>query len=179
MAFWSKIRGTFETIFQIGKNGPQIRNSSGALEARDSSDAAYAIMRGLDPVGAQDFVTKTYFDTNNAAAQGLTYVSLALSTSGVVSVGTIPNNATIRDVVLKVSSAYNGGATWAFARTGGGASIMASGDNDALTVGEYHVPQVTSWGSTGDPTVTATLTGTPSSGAATLLIGYVTPTSIN
>lgn len=61
---WSKIRGTFETIFQLGKGGPQVKANSGAVELRNSTDAAFVIGRGADPVGDDDFVTKRYGDAN-------------------------------------------------------------------------------------------------------------------
>lgn len=63
MSLWSKIRGTVETIFQIGLGGPQIKNNSGVVEARNAADSAYAIVRGATPVGNNDLATKTYVDT--------------------------------------------------------------------------------------------------------------------
>lgn len=52
MSLYSKLRGTAETLFQLGFGGPQWKNVSGppvAIEARDTSDAAYVIVRGADP----------------------------------------------------------------------------------------------------------------------------------
>lgn len=63
MSLWSKIRGTIETIFQIGLGGPQLKNNSGAIEARNAGDSAFAVVRGAAPVGDNDLVTKTYADT--------------------------------------------------------------------------------------------------------------------
>ncbi len=37
-----KIRGIVNTIFQIGIGGPQLKNSSGVLEVKNSADSAYA-----------------------------------------------------------------------------------------------------------------------------------------
>lgn len=69
MAFFSKIRGTFYTLLQLGgKAGAQWKSVAGPImEARNATDAAYIIVRGLNPVGAQDFATKTYVDTANTA----------------------------------------------------------------------------------------------------------------
>ena len=62
MALYSKLRGTFETLWQIGKGGPQWKNNAGPLEARNATDAAFQIVRGATPVGADDLVTKAYAD---------------------------------------------------------------------------------------------------------------------
>jgi hypothetical protein len=56
MSLYRKIRGTIETIFQLGLGGPQLKNNAGAIEARNSADAAFAIMRGATAVAASDLV---------------------------------------------------------------------------------------------------------------------------
>lgn len=54
------------------KGGPLLRNVSGVIEARNAADSAYAIVRGLTPVGNTDLTTKLYvdgaIDTDVAAA---------------------------------------------------------------------------------------------------------------
>jgi hypothetical protein len=42
MSLYSKVRGTFETLFQLGKGGPQLKNNSGTVLFRNSADSAYA-----------------------------------------------------------------------------------------------------------------------------------------
>lgn len=56
MSLWSKIKGTIETAFQIGLGGPLVKNSSGTIEARNSADTAYAIVRAAEPAGTNDVV---------------------------------------------------------------------------------------------------------------------------
>lgn len=64
MSLFSKIRGTLETIFQLGgPTGPNLKNNSGAVEARNSADSAFAVMRAASPVGDNDVANKTYVDT--------------------------------------------------------------------------------------------------------------------
>jgi hypothetical protein len=63
MAFLSKIRGTFEALFQVGKGGPQLKNNGGVVELRSAGDTAFVITRAADPTGADDLVTKRYGDT--------------------------------------------------------------------------------------------------------------------
>ena len=181
MGFFSKIRGTFETLFQIGKGGPQVKNNAGVVEMRDPADAAFVITRGLAPVAANDYVTKGHFDANNDAATGVTVVRMPLAIATKVSTGTVPDNAEIVDAWIQVTTAYDAGALFDIKRTGdAGVAPMGTGDSDLATVGTYHVPQDrVNWGSTGLGTVTATLTNIPTVGVAELFIAYVTPTDIS
>ena len=181
MSFISKIRGTFETLFQIGKNGPNVKNNAGVIEMRTAADDAFVITRGLAPVSDDDFVTKKHFDDNNSAATGLTLVEMPLALATKISTATIPDNATIEYAYIRVETAYDASALWNVQRTGDApVAPMATGDSDPLVVGTYHVPQDdTNWGSTGAGTVTATLTNSPTVGAATLVIAYSTPNDIS
>lgn len=58
-----KLRGIIGSILQIGNGGPQLEDESGAIAARDASDAAYARMRAATPVSPDDVATKRYADT--------------------------------------------------------------------------------------------------------------------
>jgi hypothetical protein len=62
VAAWRKLAGVVGNLFQIGLGGPQIKNNGGVLEHRNAGDSAFAIARGLDPVGADDLTTKRYVD---------------------------------------------------------------------------------------------------------------------
>ncbi len=42
MPILSRLAGTFQTAFQLGKGGPKLKNNSGALEARNAADTSYA-----------------------------------------------------------------------------------------------------------------------------------------
>ena len=63
MSLWSKIAGTIESVFQLGLGGPKIKNASGAVEARNSADNAYVVVRGADPVGNNDLTTRKWVET--------------------------------------------------------------------------------------------------------------------
>jgi hypothetical protein len=45
MSVYSKLRGTIETLFQLGLGGPNLKNNGGAVEARNAADGAFAIVR--------------------------------------------------------------------------------------------------------------------------------------
>jgi hypothetical protein len=179
MAWWEKITGTISSYFQIGLQGPRVKNNAGNIDARNAGDTAYVNVRGLDPVANNDFVTLEYFNAHNEGAAGLEYVTLTLAQATVVSTGTIPGGSVIRDAFINVTTPYNGTTpTFAITITTGGATVMATTDSDLTTNGQYDVPQVTSVGSTS--TITATFAGAGvSAGAALLYIGYMTPISIN
>jgi len=63
MSLWSKVRGTIESVFQLGLAGPQLKNNSGVIEARNVNDSAFVIVRGNSPVADNDLTTKQYVDT--------------------------------------------------------------------------------------------------------------------
>ncbi len=48
---------------QLGKGGPKVKNNSGAIEARNAADNAYAVFRVGDPVGLNDAVNRRYLET--------------------------------------------------------------------------------------------------------------------
>jgi len=57
--------GTSESYLQIGLAGPRLKRSTDALEARTYDDSAYAILRGLAPVGENDLSHKQYTDSKD------------------------------------------------------------------------------------------------------------------
>jgi hypothetical protein len=180
MPFFSKLRGTFETLFQLGKGGPNLKNNAGIIEHRNNADAAFVIARALDPVAANDLVTLGYFNANNAAAQGVNVAKMPLLLATKVSTAAIPNSATVVATFLDITTAYDAGATWLIRRTGDAGKVLHGvADNDAAVIGTYDVPQALDWGVTGAGTVTATLAGVPTVGAAMIYIFYTTPTDIS
>jgi hypothetical protein len=182
MSFFSKIRGTFETLFQIGKGGPQVKNNGGNLDVRNPTDTGYVIVRGADPVGNNDLVTLEYFNANNEGAAGLLVVTMPLAQATKISSLSIPNNAIVSWCIIAVTTAYNGTTpTFAITRTGDPTTILQNtGDSDLTTIDVYEVPQVQTWGTTGTGTVTATFAGSGvTTGAATLYIAYSIPNNIS
>jgi len=60
--------GIVGNTFQIGKGRARLRTLTSAIaEVRNSADSAYAILRGASPVGVDDYATKNYVDTADAA----------------------------------------------------------------------------------------------------------------
>lgn len=48
---------------ELGKGGPRLKDAGGVVEARNSGDTTYAVVRGGEPSGASDLATKNYVDT--------------------------------------------------------------------------------------------------------------------
>lgn len=79
MSLWAKIRGTAETIFQLGLGGPQWNANAGAIEAKNAADNAFAIVRGATAVGASDLVPLAQLPSG---AGRLLKVTLVTASSG-------------------------------------------------------------------------------------------------
>jgi len=72
MALYENIRGTISALWQLGLSRAQFKSTAtGELEARNSADSAYAIMRGATPVGADDLTPKFYVDSATAAVASM------------------------------------------------------------------------------------------------------------
>ena len=63
MSIFQKIKGTIESVWQIGLGGPLFKDNSGVLEARNAADSDYVRLKALAPVDDNDLVTKKYADT--------------------------------------------------------------------------------------------------------------------
>ncbi len=194
MSLFSKIRGTIETIFQVGLGGPQLKKSAGAaLDVRDNADAAYAVVRVATPAGNQDASTKAYTDAGDAASvatsEAYTDAAVAgISVAGVVreirmalalagtttSVTNIPANAIVNYVAVKVGTQYSAGATVSIGQTGSLALLMATTDSLLQSTDTFEVSCDVPWGAGALPVV-ATLAGAPAAGAGFVFVRYTVP----
>ena len=129
-AFFSRLRGTIETILQIGRGGPQLKDVAGVITMRDATDAANARAAGADPTaGSQQFATAAYAE-NYATAQAAAAQAAAIATAnaGTVkvikiaivadgvktqfdSVTTLPVGYLVEKVRAKASIAFSAGTT--------------------------------------------------------------------
>lgn len=88
MAKYSDLRGTNQTLFQLGLGGLQFKNEGPdtALAARKSDDSGYAIMRGAPAVGSNDFVVLS--QVSGGASVGTFAARPAAGTSGRIYIAT-------------------------------------------------------------------------------------------
>ncbi len=194
MSLFSKIRGTIETLFQIGLQGPQLKKSSGsALDVRDNADGAYAVVRVATPVGGQDATTRAYTDAGDVASvatsEAYTDTAVAgISVAGVVreirfpialgattsSATSIPANAIVNYVAVKIGTQYSAGATVSVGQTGSLALLMATTDSLPQSTDMFEVSCDVPWGAGALPVV-ATIAGAPAAGAGFVIVRYTVP----
>lgn len=115
MSLYQKVRGTIETIFQLGLGGPQLKANGGAIETRNAADNAMAVHRGLDPVGLTDFTTKLYVD------QVATRTIVVAQADGSVA---IPNNTGVERFLVVSTSGVNANIGDLLFDNGTGSGVM-------------------------------------------------------
>src|SRR5438445_644719 len=145
MSLFSKIRGTIETIFQLGLGGPQIKNNGGVIEHRNAADNAFVISRGLDPAAANDLVTKGYADANYGS-NAVKTIRFVIGTVTSSSVTLIPANSIIQSCEVKITTPYSAGGTIAVGQTGTVGLLQATTDNNPQSTDMFEVEQDTAWG---------------------------------
>jgi hypothetical protein len=169
---FSRLLGTTATKFQIGQgNCGWSAPDATHLENR-TAGGAFAITRGADPVGANDYVTlgsipsltegvnvAVRFAITNAAAQN--------------SVSSLPALAVILRAFLDITTPYSAGATITVGTAAVPAAFMDTGDSTPQTNDLYDAPQdvVTTLGGT----VLVTVAGAPAAGAGTCCVVYCKP----
>ena len=171
MSLWSKIRGTIETIFQIGLGGPQWKNNAGVIEATNPTNTGFVITRGLTPVNPNDYATKNYVDSQVGGGADVLLIRFALGTATASSATSIPLGAIVLDASLDVTTPYSGGATISLGQAGSVTEFQLTTDNNPQANGLYEVVQDTVAASLNP--VLATVGGAPAAGAATVLVKYV------
>jgi len=96
------------------------------------------------------------------------------TTSGIVSTTSIPTNSEIREATVVVTSAYTSGATIQAQINGGTPlTVIDTTESDATATGTYIKPQVTVVGSINAGTVIVNIGGSPSAGAAKVIVKWV------
>lgn len=170
------IRGIAGTIFSFGFGSTkvQIKNDSGAFEMRNNDDTAYVITRGLDPVGAQDYVTKAYGDANYAGeATAVKVIQFSIALVSVGSTATIPTGAQVFKAQLDIDTAYDNSATIDLGNAATADLILDQTENDPSFVASYLKEQNTNWPLTEN--VEAVVGNAPTVGASTATVWYAEP----
>jgi len=78
------VASTTSTKFQIdsANSGPQLKNSSGVMQVRDSGDAAFAKLSVLTPTADENAVTKAYADAMSTGHISIIPLSYSSITQG-------------------------------------------------------------------------------------------------
>jgi hypothetical protein len=171
MSLYSKIRGTIETLFQLGLQGPQLKNNAGVVEVRDPTDTGFVITRGADPVGPNDYVTKQSITGLPGVVNLIRYAIGTGATQD--SVTSIPATAVVTDCRLDVTTPYSVGATISIGQPGSLTEFQLTTDNLPQAAGLYQVIQDTLVAGAG--VVRTTIAGAPAAGAGFVLVEYAIP----
>ena len=123
MGLFTKVRGTIETLWQLGLGGPQWKNNASVIEARNSADSGFVVTRTATPASENDAAVKMYADLDNEpAAPGTTYSNTITAgqvtqevwkrTAGLTNLKTIDYTYTAGKVDTEVRKVYaSDGAT--------------------------------------------------------------------
>jgi hypothetical protein len=91
MGLFKKMKGIIGSSFKIGLAGPQLKDDSGSIAARNEDDTAYVEVKGLAGTTENSFITKKQFET--AAYAGIVGRQADTSVS-------IPNNTASKGLVV-------------------------------------------------------------------------------
>lgn len=173
MSVYDKIRGTIETLFQLGLGGPNLKNNTGVVELRNAADVAFVKGRGAPAVGADDFVT---FAQAGGAAQEVRFIISGATGAGTTDSATsLPAGSRVIRTIVDVTVAFDGGGTISVGTAGSAAQFQATTDNLATAIGTY-MSDAQDLAPVGAPTaVRATKGGAPTVGAATIIVLYTVP----
>jgi len=146
MSLYQKIRGTLETILQLGLGGPNVKNNSGVVEFKNAADSALVIARGLTPAGATDLATKAYVDGLDTPSAVRT-IRFTIDTTGAqASATSIPANARVLMTSVEVTTPYTAGGTITVGSATAPTLLQAITDNDPQTADTYRLEHDIDWG---------------------------------
>jgi len=159
--------GTTSATWQLAApTGPQLSNNAGVIEARNAALSAFVNVRGLAPVGANDFAIKGYVDAGLAAITIPTLTGVATTngcltaTGGIYSWGTCGggggSSVTGTGIWYSAGGTLNGAAV---SLSGDGTLGALSGSNLPLTLATVNATTGTFGNTTTIPVVTVNAKG--------------------
>src|SRR5437868_14178966 len=127
MSLFQRLAGSVASFFHIGgPAGPGLNANGAALEARNSANAAFAVLRGATPVAANDLVTLGSLE--GGLPGEVQCVRFALGTGAAqASVTGLPAGAIVLRAELNVTVPYSGGTTITVGSSGTATLLMAAG----------------------------------------------------
>lgn len=157
---------------QIGGGGPILKNDSGTIQARNAADNAFAKVQIADAAADDDALNRRTADARYGA-YAVQWYKLSGTTGSATGTGTIPANSLITEIRVQIDTALDGSATMDIGTTGdadafvpnteinpGAAQFTPFFDNTLSVGGSAVTPKVT-------------IGGSPTTGAYTILIGYL------
>ncbi len=87
MSVTMNVKGTSSDTFQVGKGGPKLKRNSNAIEARNTADSAYEVVRVADAVSDNDAVNKGQLTQAIRSAGVVTLPSYTNNGNGSITIG--------------------------------------------------------------------------------------------
>jgi hypothetical protein len=101
----TNLLGTISSYFRIGNI--KLTNNSSVLEVKNTSDTLI-VTRAADPVGDTDVATKGWINSNVSVPPNIVKsITLTATTSTATSTATVPTNAIVHDIRVKVGTVYD------------------------------------------------------------------------
>lgn len=168
--------GAIGANVSLGKAGPRIKNNGGVVEHKNAADNAFAIVRGADPVGFDDVVTKRYLETRaNVYVTG----QIDGTTPPAVVVGAVYMATTTGGTYTAGRLYYGEGAAWIEVTPTDGLTISIttalSGGTLTFTADHRYLWDGAAWSDIGPGAVASKLVKTD---RATLAFGTSSPLNI-
>ncbi len=173
MGLYARMAGIVTSFFTWGEGGPGINVNGAALEVKNNANSGFAVMRGANPVGANDFVT---LGSLPGGLDGpVLAISVAVGTANATSTAQIPLGAIVVGCQLNVTTPYSAGTTIEVGFTGTPGAFLGLGDNTATAAGLYKADQQTTLG--GNEAVLVTVLGGPAAGVSQALVLFTIPST--
>jgi hypothetical protein len=101
----TNLLGTISSYFRI--KDIELKNNSSILEIKNTSDTLI-VARAADPVGDTDVATKGWINSNVSVPPNIVKsITLTATTSTATSTATVPTNAIVHDIRVKVGTVYD------------------------------------------------------------------------
>ena len=163
--------GTILNYFNIGNI--RLKNNSGILEARNDADSDYIIVRGDNPAGDNDFVTRAYLEgAGGIPSSVVRSTTISFDHTGGETTSNIPSGAIISLIIINIDTAFDDG-TLKIGTTADDDVLIDTGEVDITIEDEYTKISRISWGASTE-TLKATIAGA-TSGSGTALVYYSVP----
>ncbi len=180
------MQGVFDTIrglasataISFGKKLKPKFDTTGILKVRSQADDGFAKVQAADPSVDDDLVTKRYYDANlpsGGASNGIKTISILVGTNATTdATEQLPANAIVHQIDVDVTTPYSTGTTMDIGKSGSASALLANATVDEEAQDFLYVPMLKGVGGTAyAPRVT--LGGSPSAGAAMVLVHYSEP----
>jgi hypothetical protein len=166
--FFSKIKGLLTTTLRVGTATSQY------IEFLNNDNSDYAIVRGKDPVGNNDFVTLGYYNANEGSNLQVVKVAV-LESGGTTQTSTfqIPANSVVFRTVVAITAPFTEvGQTIEVGYTGQISKLVNNSDVDVTLAWQNDFPALVTWNATAIEVTVTLATSAAGTGTAEVYVFF-------